>query len=147
MDKTLIHEFITTMERLKKIMLDVKLPTSIPRSEHTLLDVIKSLSDDGIKVTTSAMSDILMISKPAISQTINALEKKGWVIRNIDSADKRVYFLTLTEEGINVTNEVRTQYLDFAEKFLEELGEEDSKQLINITKKIYTMVQNKKFGE
>lgn len=145
MDEKLIREFISTMEQMKKDMYYSNLQSDIPHSEFALLDIVKSLADDNIKVTTSILSKMLKISKSAVSQTINALEKKGWVLRSIDAVDKRVYCVTLTNEGIHIINDLRTKHIKLAKIFLDKIGEEDTKALIRITSKVSDII-NEQFS-
>ncbi len=45
------------------------------------------------KYTSSRIADVLKVSRPAVTQKINELVKKGYVIRTQSEIDKRVYYL------------------------------------------------------
>lgn len=54
------------------------------------------------KVYVSDIQSNLYITKPAVSQMLNTLEKKGYVIREIDKSDRRKIAVALTSEGQGV---------------------------------------------
>ena len=49
--------------------------------------------------TAAALTAFLGSTKGTVSQTLNALETKGLIRKQVDSKDRRRYRLTLTEEG------------------------------------------------
>lgn len=81
----------------------------------------------------SPVSDLpkhLMISKPAMSQLLNGLEKKGYLVREIDKADRRKISVTLTPKG----QEILAATKDYADNMLDTViarfGEENLLQLL-----------------
>lgn len=50
----------------------------------------------------SDVQEKLQISKPAVSQTLNSLEKKGYVTRQINPHDRRKIAVGITETGYQV---------------------------------------------
>ncbi len=47
------------------------------------------------RYTSSQIADLLKISRPAITQKINELAKKGYVIRTQCEHDKRIFYLSI----------------------------------------------------
>lgn len=81
----------------------------------------------------NAVSDLpkhMMISKPAISQLLNGLEKKGYINREIDKSDRRKISATLTPKGEEILGVAK----DYADKMLDTViarfGEENILQLL-----------------
>lgn len=54
--------------------------------------------------TTGAISEYLGQTKGSISQSLNLLEQQGFVKREQDGLDRRVYHLSLTENGLAATH-------------------------------------------
>jgi len=83
----------------------------------------------------SPVSDLpkhLMISKPAMSQLLKRLEKKGYINREIDKADRRKISVTLTPKG----QEILAGTKDYADKMLDTViarfGEDNLLQLLEL---------------
>lgn len=134
------EQFIFAMMRFKRIDLCPHLMGSLNHSE---LIVMARVSDGCFcEEKGAAVSDIqqdLFVSKSAVSQTLNNLEKKGYIIRTIDTDDRRKITVTLTPEGKKVLAEAQCGYDESIDQVLEQFGEENVKlflelvnQLINI---------------
>lgn len=54
--------------------------------------------------TTQAISDYLGQTKGSISQSLGHLEESGFIKRNQDKTDKRIFHLSLLPKGLSVTN-------------------------------------------
>lgn len=61
---------------------------------HVLMEVAKACS-----ITIVELADILQINKSAVSRTVDELVKKGDIIRQQDSDDRRYVKITLTQQG------------------------------------------------
>lgn len=142
MDKQLIRDYLNAMDNMRKVFFYHKIPNNMPRGEFTMLDMIQYLTEDGIKVTTSAISKVLMISKSAVSQSINAVEKKGLVERTIDPYDKRVYRVSLTDDGKNALKSAKEHNIQIAETLLSHLNDDDVKSLIRISENVCSIVKD-----
>lgn len=68
--------------------------------EVVILDTIQKISDssdNGVKVTQIAKA--LGISVPAVSKSVNSLERKGFISRIENNSDRRVTYIKMTEKG------------------------------------------------
>src|SRR5215469_7063348 len=54
-------------------------------------------------VTVSEISKHLHVTSPSITQLLKSLESRGLIERHIDTSDRRVIVVTLTEQGEQVT--------------------------------------------
>lgn len=52
------------------------------------------------------------VSKPAISRTVASLQRKGYVVRDRNEADRRAYSVRLTEKARAVEAFIHQQYAD-----------------------------------
>ena len=57
------------------------------RGDYMMLNLLTQSANDGKMMTVTMMSDILKVSKAAISQSIKALKKKNWVKSISDTTD------------------------------------------------------------
>ena len=80
----------------------------------------------------SEISNKMNVSSSRIAQTLNSIENKGYVIREIDKDDRRRVLVKLTPEGRIEAEKHREKVLTAAAKILESLGERDAKEYIRI---------------
>ncbi|GBQ12209.1 MarR family winged helix-turn-helix transcriptional regulator [Swaminathania salitolerans] len=52
------------------------------------------------------IADALRLDKSTMVRTLRTLEDRGFVIKTPDEADRRAYYVTLTEEGISRLDDV-----------------------------------------
>lgn len=51
------------------------------------------------ELTSSMIADFLLVSKPSVTQKINSLEKKGYIVKKQSEKDRRIYYLYINEEN------------------------------------------------
>ena len=89
----------------------------------------------------SELQKTLHCSKPAMSQMLNSLEKKGYVKREIDNADRRKIAVTPTESGIAVL-ELTINYIDgIVNNITERLGPDDTHELIRLLTRLNVIAE------
>lgn len=57
------------------------------------------------KITISDLATRLNLSRPAVTQKVNELEKLGMVVKRQSEQDKRVVYVSLSEQVMNNVNE------------------------------------------
>lgn len=87
-------------------------------------------------VRPSEIAKKMGVTLPAVSHHINALEKEGYIERLPDITDKRVLLISLSEKGKALDDEMREKFFRNIYNLVEYLGEDDSKELIRIMKKV-----------
>ncbi len=80
---------------------------------------------------TSALARRFNVADPTMTRIIDGLVKRGYVERHPDATDRRRIFLTLTEPGARVGEQVHEQFRDALARFLTPL---ESSQLEEITR-------------
>lgn len=81
------------------------------------------------------------ISAARITATLNSLEKKKLLVRNIDPNDRRRILIELTEQGRSQARENHQIILDNACNMLSELGEHDAGEYVRITGRLVEITQ------
>ncbi len=131
MDKSLKEQYMQAMMRFRKICMILPQRSDLNMTELIVMKGIarnSSLSDNN--TTVSEIQSKLHITKSAISQMMNSLEKKGYIKREIDKADRRKVIVTLTKVGKEVWKETKESADNNLEEFISRLGDEKTKQLI-----------------
>ncbi len=75
--------------------------------------------------------------KPAnITRILDRLEKKGWIKRQPNPADRRSSLVYLTREGERIIAEVSNEFESYASWFVDGIGEEEERVFRRVLKKI-----------
>lgn len=90
------------------------------------------------------LSEEFMISTARMAVILNNLEEKGAVIRLPDQEDNRQTIVQLTDEGDRLYEKYNGEILGFTARLFQEIGEEDSRELIRITRKMMDVVAERK---
>lgn len=103
--------------------------------------VLRCLARSTVPLLPSDLSEQIHASTARIAVVLNRLEKKGYVSRAIDATDRRRILVTMTEEGREYVETVRAQLCENMKRLLEELGEQDAREYLRITKRILWITQ------
>lgn len=113
-------------------------------SEIKLLFCLRFGRIEGLEeMKVSEISRRLHVTSPTVTQLINALETNGLVERKIDSADRRVVQVRLTELGDEVTRKAKEALADSFGGLVEYLGEEESEKLAELLSKVFVYYNEK----
>ncbi|MDW7663203.1 MAG: winged helix-turn-helix transcriptional regulator [Bacillota bacterium] len=104
------------------------------------------------KLMITEVSELLNISLPNCSRYVKTAIEDGYIKKQIDLDDKRIYYISLTEKGrsivestlINFTDDMGQQLVDLDVKSLERLNQSisDLNNVINETLKPATTRRN-----
>ena len=128
----LADEFLQHMYMMRKFKPQKKINESMQGETMALYHI----AYHGRHIIPSEISDVTGISCARIAATLNSLEKKGYITRQIDQSDRRRILITLTEKGKQQEQESRRELIETIEKMLMQLGEHDAREYIRLTHKI-----------
>ena len=114
--------------------------TDISCSELSVLSIICENEKIQKKVNVTEIANELKISKSAVSQSISKLEKKGYVKRKINLFDKKINYISLTEDAIQKYEIKHKEYENAIFKVLNEMGEKDSEELSRLLGKLSNII-------
>jgi DNA-binding MarR family transcriptional regulator len=126
-----------SMDNIRKMMQRHQPVMSIPKSEFMMLKFISEF--DAPKL--SDISNKLHISNAATSQMIASLESKKLVKRTMSKEDRRIIYVSLTDKGIKTIMEAKKVMHQFMEGVVNNLGSEDSEDLIRILGKLEKLLE------
>ena len=98
--------------------------------------VLHYLDNHSGEAMPSEIGSDMNVSSARIAQTLNSIEKKGWITRQIDTDDRRRILVRLTPEGKNETEKLRQTAIGLATKILRLLDEEDAMEYVRLTGKL-----------
>ncbi|EIA19516.1 MarR family transcriptional regulator [Listeria fleischmannii subsp. coloradonensis] len=105
-DEDLGHSVIKAFMNFKRAEMSSFQMEGYTKAETRFMFVLfhgVKMSDSDLGVSVAEIGKRLRISKPSVTQQINALEKKGLITRIQNPADKRAAYLNFTEKGRALT--------------------------------------------
>ena len=141
MSKEIQNELVQAMFRLKKMMnrglgrdLD---NANITMSEFILMrEVAENTKESYNPMALTEVREYLSVSKAAVSQMLNSLEKRGYLTREIDVNNRRNIIVILTEVGKEVYQKKNQDFYDRFEKVIQGIGETDISHFIAMINKM-----------
>lgn len=131
------EQFILVTMRFKRIDICSASAVGLQQSELAVMERASTgCTCDGKGLHVSEIQKTLPISKPAVSQTLNALEKKGYISRTIDSNDRRKIAVTPTPMGEEILAEAKRCYFQSLDCILERFGKDDVKLFIEMANRL-----------
>lgn len=116
----------------------------VKMSELGLMFCIKKNVKTGTAgLMVSEISQILRVTSPTVTQLIKTMEKKQWVVRNMDELDRRAVRISLTAEGEEVVQKAIDSTLESFAGLIDYLGAEEGNQLADLLTKAYTYYESK----
>ena len=113
------------------------------RGDYMMLNLLTQSANDGKMMTVTMISDILKVSKAAISQSIKALKKKEWVTSISDTTDKRKSYIVLTDEGRKAYEKQRKVIIRNLQECFRDVDEADLKMFCDKLTKVAEQISLK----
>ena len=136
MDDRLQERFFSSMMCFKKLEALFSLECEMQMNEMAILrDILGGCSVSGSSCTNlnvPRMQERLRISKPAVSYILNTLEKKNYIVREIDAKDRRKISISATPEGEEAASRSMEKCDQAWEELLREFGEDNMRQLVEL---------------
>lgn len=150
MDRAFADRFITTTHRINQRTKQLSARGALPRGDFFLLNFIDHCNRDPAfcpgragpsNVSVSALARMLGISTAAVSRLLRVVENKGYVRRELDDSDRRFVYISLSDEGEALIEEVRTATQDRILAALSIMGEVDAKALLHLLNRLLVAVE------
>jgi len=130
--KDLAKEFSANMS-----MLNASRPhRDIDRAMQGEMFVLHFLADRDEEILPGEISAQMNVSSARVAQALNNIEKKGWITRHIDPADRRRILVNLTHEGKTAVEAHVRNRDEMTANMLSLLGEEDAKEYVRLVGKL-----------
>lgn len=122
----------------------------VPSGEIIMLHHIKCLQNEveenGAGVKISALSVRAGMSMPAVSQMMKSIESKHLIERRMACEDRRVVYVSLTPKGEEIEKQVSEHMTQILEKVVERFGEENTRDLIALFRKLHEVLESLDFN-
>jgi len=136
----LAREWLQNMRPLHQAMLQRNIDASI-RGEAFVLRFIAGHPNP---VLPSDISHEMRVSSAMVAATLNRLEGKGLITRQIDQGDRRRVLVEITKDGETQAGRHHQEAIREAGKMLSLLGEADAREYVRLTGKLADIITNHK---
>lgn len=130
--ESIVRHLDFIMKNMKKKKDDASEPFCINRSQWLVLDLIENNEQTSIK----AISEQLEVSSSAITQLVDDLVSKKYVIRKEDPNDRRSVQLSLSKEGKKQLKLMKKTRLKKMEQLFSPLNPSELKSYLKIHEKL-----------
>ncbi|MCM3635531.1 MarR family winged helix-turn-helix transcriptional regulator [Paenibacillus camelliae] len=108
------------------------LPNDITPEQLFILRYLKRNND----VSSSELADLLCVGKSTITSVISRMVNKGYVVRTPSQEDRRVVYLSLTEEGDRQHSRIEETIYHIIEPYISKIGEAKAFEYIAVLEHI-----------
>ena len=98
--------------------------THFNNTELRLIAEILAAKYVGKRLISTQLAQLLGVTRSAISQIVNRLEKSGVIQRVADDVDRKIAYIEVTEEILSTYKKDLELCVEFANKVVAEFGEE-----------------------
>jgi DNA-binding MarR family transcriptional regulator len=131
----LTEQLFSTLEQFRCVDKGANRKSGLGGKPTSMLMMIGQLTKQG-PVPVSELKKYMHISSPAITQFINILHFKGYVVKVSDPLDKRKSLIELSEKGQKELKKSMEKLKVHMGLMVRHLGEEDTRTLNEILSKI-----------
>lgn len=119
------EQFLAAIFRMKKAVTCFPQSSGLQSSELAVLcQASVGCTREEKGYTVSEIQQSLHISKPAVSQVLNSLERKQYIVRAMDVADRRKITVTITSTGEERLRDAMMRRNEILDEVFRQFGEE-----------------------
>lgn len=111
---------------------------------HSEANLLVYLYKDGDGISQNKLKKNLAVDKATISRAIYSLIEKDYLIKNKSPLDGRVNLIYLSSKAKLIKNEVIDIYQKWFQIFINQIGEDEAKRVLDTLEKMYKIVKNRK---
>ncbi|VEU80987.1 MarR family winged helix-turn-helix transcriptional regulator [Haploplasma axanthum] len=135
----LAKDFIDEMHNLGQMKANRKINSTFA-GERFIMQLLTMKKED---ITPGDISNEMNISTARVAAILNSLESKGYIRREVNQVDRRKIIVKLTDKGEKYAKKIINTIVSDVAGLLSKLGQEDATELIRLTRKISSIMEEK----
>ena len=104
------------------------------------LEAVQTLEKNSSHVRVSDISDALDLPRPGVTRTVKEMEQKGYLRKLASPDDRRVTYISITEEGRELSRKYDENYFSELSVYLDDISEEEADCMIRTIEKFYEIM-------
>lgn len=126
-------QFMNASLRFKKVDVCGLYHGAIPFGEMVVMESVQeACRQQDASLNMGDVSRKLCVSKPAVSQILGSLERKGYIVRDVDKDDRRRIMVRSTQEGELALANSRQCYEEAVNRLLGQMTDEELATLVRL---------------
>ncbi|RZF22201.1 MarR family transcriptional regulator [Halobacteriovorax vibrionivorans] len=126
---SIIARIVRTTRIIDKMVSEEVGQYKLTKPQFDVLLVLKFCNQDYI--TTTELSEELMVSKANITGIVTRLEKANLISKIVDENDTRSKKIALTESGLELIDRVMPRYFAMSDEIYSKFSEEERQKLLS----------------
>lgn len=146
MIQELIDRYVTISFQVHKkaeTLIKRQISNELTNDQHYILRYIQQSGS----CTSTELAAVFDVNKSAITAIINRMADRGWIQRTRDENDRRIVFLTLTEEGNQLYLKAQEKIHLLVESIITQFEETEITTFIQTFEKLAQILAHKKDEE
>nr|WP_286231673.1 MarR family transcriptional regulator [Neobacillus mesonae] len=150
MDNNMIQELINRyisisfqVHKKAESLIKCQIGNDLTNDQHYILRYIHQAGS----CTSTELAEVFEVNKSAITAIINRMADRNLIDRTRDENDRRVVYLTLTKEGIELYQKAQEKIRLLVESIITQFEEPDITAFIDTYEKLADVLNNKKKEE
>jgi DNA-binding MarR family transcriptional regulator len=144
MKNELHNELMRALFRFKKITLSFR-PATLPKEDEMNLAsfcLLHYIQEHGGDLSGEKIRHELSVTKPAVSQMLASLEKKGFLTREINKENRRCIVLALTEKGTAFIERSQRETEERLTRIIRRFGKNETQELITLINRFSSIMED-----
>lgn len=130
--------FIKSMAQKIRNINDKKLKEyNISSSQASLLELLERGIRNDEEITRKVMEKVLKLKGPSITNLINGLKSKDYIIRSTGVNDARTFQIEITPKGYQLVREMEEVFEETEQQMLKGMTEEEKKTFLDLLIRAY----------
>lgn len=130
--------FIKSIAQLIRSINDKKLKEyNLSSSQASLLELLERGIRNDEEITRKVMEKVLKLKGPSITNLINGLKSKGYIIRSTGITDARTFQIEITPKGYQLVREMEEVFEETEQQMLKGMTEEEKKTFLDLLLRAY----------
>ncbi len=125
-------EYLKKVFRMSKRMESLSLGgfrSRFNNSEMRMIEEILLAGEAGERVISTQLARSLEVTRSAVSQMVNKLANEGIVQRVPDKVDRKIAYIELTDEALEIYRKERKAYCATLDKVIDRMGKENFEKM------------------
>ena len=118
--------------------------TSLNSTEIRLIGEILAEESEGRRLISTRLADRLGITRSAVSQIVNNLEKEGVVRRVSDEVDRKIAYIVVTEEALERYKDDLQICVDYVGLIVKKFGEKKFETMYALIEEFVSLMETDK---
>lgn len=125
---------VRTTDRLMRVQESVLKSAGVSLSQYNVLRILRGAGPEGLPC--GEIADRMVQRDPDITRLVDRLEKRGVVVRERETRDRRVVRVKITDVGLRTLKELDRPVRDAVEGNLGHLGQRRLRDLVTLLESI-----------